>query len=144
VSTDTWVTIVAYDTPFLAQMVTDRLDDVGIAHRTLSDSGGGNLPHISFGSGGYRVQVAREDEEAARDAIEALPDDFLDGIDVGEFQDGNDGVVPADTVLGPLRIDERRRRIRIAAILVVLVVLAVFLLGPPDLFARLTDWPLTF
>ena len=140
-STDTWVTIVAYDTPFLAQMVTDRLDDVGIEHRTLSDSGGGNLPHISFGSGGYRVQVAREDEEAARDAIEALPDDFLDGIDVGEFQDGTDGVVPGDTS-STVDLAAKRRWMRLAAVAVVLIVLGVFLLGPPDLFPRLIDWPL--
>lgn len=139
-STDIWVTIVAYDTPFLAQMVTDRLDDVGIEHRTLSDSAGGNLPHISFGSGGYRVQVARQDEEAARDAIEALPDDFLDGIDVGEFQDGTDGVVPADTFRGA-SVATRQRWMRLAAVLVVLVVLGVFLLGPPDLFPRLVNWP---
>jgi len=140
VSTDIWVTIVAYDTPFLAQLVTDRLDDVGIEHRTLSDSAGGNLPHISFGSGGYRVQVARQDEEAARDAIEALPDDFLDGIDVGEFQDGTDGVVPADTLRGA-SVATRQRWMRLAAVLVVLVVLGVFLLGPPDLFPRLVNWP---
>ncbi|TVR36038.1 MAG: DUF2007 domain-containing protein [Nitriliruptor sp.] len=139
-STDIWVTIVAYDTPFLAQLVTDRLDDVGIEHRTLSDSAGGNLPHISFGSGGYRVQVARQDEEAARDAIEALPDDFLDGIDVGEFQDGTDGVVPADTLRGA-SVATRQRWMRLAAVLVVLVVLGVFLLGPPDLFPRLVNWP---
>ncbi len=140
-STDTWVTIVAYDTPFLAQMVTDRLDDVGITHRTLSDSAGGNLPHISFGSGGYRVQVAREDEAAARDAIEALPDDFLDGIDVGEFQDGADGVVPGDAT-GQTDIEARHRWVRLAAVAVVLVVLGVFLLGPPDLFPRPVNWPL--
>jgi hypothetical protein len=140
VTADTWVTIVAYDTPFLAQMVTDRLDDVGIEHRTLSDSGGGSLPHISFGSGGYRVQVAREDEEAARDAIEALPDDFLDEIDVGEFQDGTDGVVPGDTT-GTVDLAGRNRWVRVAAVAVVLVVLGVFVLGPPDLFPRLIDWP---
>lgn len=140
-STDTWVTIVAYDTPFLAQMVTDQLDDVGIGHRTLSDSGGGNLPHISFGSGGYRVQVAREDEATARDAIEALPEDFLDGIDVGEFQDGTDGVVPGDTT-GQTDIEGRHRWVRLAAVAVALVVLGVFLLGPPDLFPRLIDGPL--
>lgn len=139
-STDTWVTIVAYDTPFLAQLVTDRLDDVGIGHRTLSDSAGGNLPHISFGSGGYRVQVAREDGEAARDAIAALPDDFLDGIDVGEFQDGTDGVVPSDTT-GGIDVTTRNRWMRVAAVVVVLVILGVFLLGPPDLYPRLIDWP---
>lgn len=139
-TTDTWVTIVAYDTPFLAQLVTDRLDDVGIGHRTLSDSAGGNLPHISFGSGGYRVQVAREDGEAARDAIAALPDDFLDGIDVGEFQDGTDGVVPSDTV-GGVDVATRNRWMRVAAVVVVLVILGVFLLGPPDLYPRLIDWP---
>jgi len=141
VSTDTWTTIVAYDTPFLAQMVTDRLDDVGIGHRTLSDSAGGNLPHISFGSGGYRVQVARQDEQAARDAIEALPDDFLDGIDVGEFQDGADGVLPEPTAADG-HVATRHRWIRVAAVLVVVVVLGVFLLGPPDLFPRLIDGPL--
>ncbi|MCA1782064.1 MAG: hypothetical protein LC679_07795, partial [Intrasporangiaceae bacterium] len=129
-TSNTWVTIVAYDTPFLAQLVTDRLDDVGIGHRTLSDSAGGNLPHISFGSGGYRVQVERQDGEAARDAIAALPDDFLDGIDVGEFQDGTDGVVPSDTV-GGVDVATRNRWMRVAAVVVVLVILGVFLLGPP-------------
>lgn len=92
-TTRTWVTVVAYDTPFLAQLAADHLEDQGLATRLLSDSAGGNLPHISFGSGGYRVQVPAEDEATARRALADLDEDELTGVDVGEFMD-HDGVQP--------------------------------------------------
>lgn len=89
----TWVTIVAFDTPFLAQLATERLDEQGIASRLLSDSGGETLPHISFATGGYRVQVAPEDADAARAALVALDEIEVGQMDVGEFAD-EDGVQP--------------------------------------------------
>lgn len=89
----TWVTIAAHDTPFLAQMVTDHLEDAGFETRMLSDSGGGNLPHIAFGSGGYRVQVPSDDEVAARETLSTLRKDELVGVDVGRFAD-LEGVQP--------------------------------------------------
>ncbi len=92
-TTSTWVTIAAHDTPFLAQLVTDHLEDAGFETRLLSDSGGGNLPHISFGSGGYRVQVPSDDEAAAREALSTLREDELVGVDVGSFTD-HEGVQP--------------------------------------------------
>lgn len=91
-SARTWVTIVAFDTSFLAQLATEHLDGQGIESRLLSDSGGETLPHISFATGGYRVQVAREDAEAARAALSALDEIDISEIDVGEFSD--DGVQP--------------------------------------------------
>lgn len=133
-STDTWVTLAAHDTPFLAQLVTDRLDEVGIANRTLSDSGGGSLPHIDFGAGGHRVQVDREDLPAAREAIAALPEEVMEDLDVGHFPGDAQGVVPdpAAAAAGPPR---RRHRwwLRLAAIAVIVVVASMFLLGPLDL-----------
>jgi hypothetical protein len=98
VNPPTWVTIVAFDTPFLAQLATEHLDDRGIRSRLLSDSGGETLPHISFATGGHRVQVAQEDADAARAALAALDGIEADQIDVGEFADV-DGVQPP-------RIDE--------------------------------------
>jgi len=91
----TWVTVVAYDTPFLAEMARDHLEDEGIATRILSDSGGGNLPEVAFMTGGYRVQVEGEAEEEARRSLAALPEDALVGVDVGEFGESG-GARPSD------------------------------------------------
>jgi hypothetical protein len=104
VSAPTWVTIVAFDTPFLAQLATERLEDEGIASRLLSDSGGETLPHISFATGGYRVQVAPDDAAAARDALVALDEIEVGQIDVGEFAD-EDGVQPPR--MDPVEDDRR-------------------------------------
>lgn len=139
-STDTWVTLVAHDTPFLAQLATDRLDEAGIANRILSDSGGGSLPHVDFGAGGHRVQVDREDLDAAREAIAALPEAFMDDLDVGRFAEGPDGVWPDP---GAARIDPPRRRhrrwLRLAAAVLIVVVATSFLAGLLDWFPRLLD-----
>lgn len=91
----TWVTVVAYDTPFLAEMARDHLDDDGITTRVLADSGGGNLPEVAFMTGGYRVQVEQDAEDAARRSLAALPEDALVGVDVGEFIETG-GVRPSD------------------------------------------------
>jgi hypothetical protein len=98
VSTPNWVTIVAFDTPFLAQLATEHLDDQGIPSRLLSDSGGETLPHISFATGGHRVQVASQDADAARAALASLEGIEAERIDVGTFAE-EDGVQPP-------RIDE--------------------------------------
>ncbi len=88
-----WTTVAAYDTPFLADLLVDHLEDEGIATRVLNDSAGGNLPHISFGTGGYRVQVHHDRVEEARAALAALPEDAVGDVDVGTFTDG-EGVGP--------------------------------------------------
>jgi hypothetical protein len=140
-TTDTWVTVVAYDTPFLAQMVADRLDEVDIANRTLSDSAGGNLPHISFGSGGYRVQVADHDESAARDVIAAPMDDVMDHLDVGDFDGDPDGVVPdSSTPDGPAAYG-LPRWVKVGAVVVIAIIVGAFVIGPGDLLPRLINWP---
>lgn len=137
---DTWVTLAAHDTPFLAQLVTDRLDEAGIAHRTLSDSGGGNLPHIDFGAGGHRVQVDREDLAAARQAIAALPAEVMEGLDVGHFSQDAEGVVPDPQAAADGHRPARPRRgLRLAAVVMILLVTAIFLLGPLDVLPRLLD-----
>ncbi len=128
-SATTWVTVVAYDTPFLAQLATDHLDDAGITSRLLSDSGGQMLPHLSFGSGGYRVQVAVEDEPVARELLAALPEDALEGVDIGAFEDG-DGVRPRDRDDGPLprrSLGPTARLVAVIAIPVALVATVIFL-----------------
>lgn len=129
-STDDWVTVAAYDTPFLAQMVTDRLDEAGIRHRTLFDDAGGNLPHIAFATGGHRVQVAPADEALARRLIEPLPDPVMDDLDVGEFDGAGTGGVQPMTAMSrnASALRTERRWIPVgAAVLVVLVLLLVWL-----------------
>jgi hypothetical protein len=129
VNATTWVTVIAYDTPFLAQLATDHLDDAGIANRVLADSADGNLPHIAFGSGGYRVQVPASEEAVAREQLAALPEDALVGVDVGEFEDGQ-GVQPRTGVDSPLPGRGHSlsgRLIALIAIPLVLVVTIIFL-----------------
>ena len=125
----TWVTVVAYDTPFLAEMARDHLEDEGIATRILSDSGGGNLPEVAFMTGGYRVQVEGEAEEEARRSLAALPEDALVGVDVGEFED-DQGVQPGAGVDEPLSGHGHGlsgRLIALVAIPLALVVTILFL-----------------
>lgn len=139
-SIDTWVTLVAYDTPFLAQLATDRLDEAGIANRTLSDSGGGSLPHVDFGAGGHRVQVDRQDLDAAREMIVALPDAVMDDLDVGRFSEDPDGVLPDPGAAraGPAR-RQHRRWLRLAAVVLIVVMAAMFIAGPLDLLPRMLE-----
>lgn len=106
-ATTRWVTVAAYDTEFLARLVVDHLEDAGIPTRVLSDSGGGSLPHISFGTGGYRVQVPADSSDAAREHLASLPEDGVGDLDVGTVIEGD----VASTVEGddtfPRRIAER-------------------------------------
>ena len=131
-----WTTVVAYDTPFLAQLATEQLDEAGITSRLLSDSGGETLPHISFATGGHRVQVATEDEPAAREILAALDEQPLGDIDVGEFED-DDGVQPPQ--LGS-STSSRGDASRPSPIVVVGV--AAVILGAVAVVIGLTGWPM--
>jgi hypothetical protein len=133
----TWSTLASYDTPFLAQLVTDHLDDLGIESRVLSDSAHGNLPEISFVTGGYRVQVPAEDEQAARDALATLPEDATTSVDVGEFDD-HGGARPSTGPGGEARDVRSFRRITqlvglliLAAVAVMVAANAGLIGGPP-------------
>jgi len=136
VAAPVWTTVVAYDTPFLAQLATEQLDEAGITSRLLSDSGGETLPHISFATGGYRVQVTTEDEPAAREILAALDEQPLGDIDVGEFED-DDGVQPPQ--LGS-STSSRGDASRPSPIVVVGV--AAVILGAVAVAIGLTGWPL--
>ena len=134
-TTSTWVTISAHDTPFLAQLVTDHLEDAGFETRLLSDSGGGSLPHISFGTGGYRVQVPSDDEAGARAALATLSEDELVGVDVGRFAD-HDGVQPPVEGTGtPAR---GSWSIPTRALALVLAVMTIYLVA---MIIDLISWP---
>ncbi len=106
----TWVTVVAYDTPFLAQLASDHLEDEGVRTRVLGDSAGGNLPEVAFMTGGYRVQVATDDADLARRCLRELPDDGLAGVDVGAptdpdgMPDQEDQALPRRSLAWPARL----------------------------------------
>lgn len=96
-----------------AEMAAGMLDAHGVHANVLADDAGGALPHVPFGSHGFRVQVADRD----RDEAEALLADLVD--------DAGDAEAP------PYRVGsmDRARVLRVVAAIALVVVAVGILLG---------------
>ena len=53
-----------------AEMAKSALHSAGIESMIQSDSAGGMRPHLAWASGGFKLLVRAEDEEAARKVLE--------------------------------------------------------------------------
>lgn len=72
-----------------AEMAAGMLEAHGIAGRVLGDDGGGAVPHVAVGTHGYRIAVADEDAEEARELLvgEATPGEEADDARVSALLD---------------------------------------------------------
>ena len=53
-----------------AELAKSALESAGIESMIQSDSAGGMRPHLGWASGGFKLLVRQEDEEAARKTLE--------------------------------------------------------------------------
>jgi Putative prokaryotic signal transducing protein len=67
------VMIQAFATEMEAVIAKSALESAGIVASIQSDSAGGMRPHLGWSTGGYKLIVREEDEDAAREILE-LPD----------------------------------------------------------------------
>lgn len=68
------VVVHSFSTEMEAVIAKSALESAGIFASIQSDSAGGMRPHLGWSTGGYKVIVREEDEDAAREILE-LPDE---------------------------------------------------------------------
>jgi hypothetical protein len=68
------VVVHAFVTEMEAVIAKSALESAGIVASIQSDSAGGMRPHLGWSTGGYKVIVREEDEDAAREILD-LPDE---------------------------------------------------------------------
>jgi hypothetical protein len=64
------VVIHSFGSQMDAELAKSALESAGIESMIQSDSAGGMRPHLGWASGGFKLLVRQEDEEAARRAPE--------------------------------------------------------------------------
>ena len=81
-----------------AEMAAGMLEAHGVGANVLGDDGGGAVPHVAVGTHGYRIAVADEDADVARELLagdEAPGDEATDAQLSGLLDKGTTRVVAA-------------------------------------------------
>ena len=73
------VVVGAFGTAPEAELAKGALQTAGIDAMIRADSVGGMRPHVAWASGGYKVLVREEDEEAAREVLRPVEPDQEEG-----------------------------------------------------------------
>jgi hypothetical protein len=68
------VVVQAFATEMEAVIARSALESAGITASIQSDSVGGMRPHVGWATGGFKLLVREEDEDAAREIL-GLPDE---------------------------------------------------------------------
>jgi Putative prokaryotic signal transducing protein len=64
------VVVHSFATEMEAVIAKSPLESAGIVASIQSDSAGGMRPHLGWSTGGYKIIVREEDEDAAREILE--------------------------------------------------------------------------
>jgi Putative prokaryotic signal transducing protein len=64
------VVVHSFATEMEAVIAKSALESAGIVASIQSDSAGGMRPHLGWSTGGYKIIVREEDEDAAREILE--------------------------------------------------------------------------
>jgi hypothetical protein len=73
------VVVNTFGTEPAADMAKSALEAAGIDAMIQADSVGGMRPHVAWSSGGFKLLVREEDEEAARGVLEPTDEAGADG-----------------------------------------------------------------